>query len=69
MYIANEMAKPFNFLHNSLQECLGLNLVILLSTLFCSLKTQMLCEEFPQNKKKVNQSHYRPGGAQRVPGS
>ena len=49
MQIAIEMAKPFNFLHNFLQECLGLNLVIFLRTLVFSLKTQILCEEFPQN--------------------
>jgi len=34
-----------SFLNNCLQECLGLELVIILITLFCSQKTWLLCAE------------------------
>ena len=36
-----------SFLNNCLQECLGLELVIILITLFCSQKTWLLCAELP----------------------
>jgi hypothetical protein len=37
-----------SFLNSCVQESLGLDPVIILITLFWSLKTWMLCEEFPQ---------------------
>jgi len=40
--------KVSSCLNNGLQESLGLEFVIILITLFCSLKTWTLCVELPQ---------------------
>jgi len=54
-------AKSPVFLNNCLQESLGLELVMILTILFCSRKTWMQCAELPPEDYSIGHQGMKTG--------